>query len=209
VTAFAIRRVSTCGLGQDISKRLTRISYYSLVSRSLRKVVALDADQCRVSPVAVTRARAAARAASSARTLRMMNRPQPSHANGFRFRRARRLFFCVAAGLMRVLRFLSRWFKCGSLLSVRSLRSKAIAGPCLDVISSSGLRVPLMGVRNGPSVRTTGRTSLALGQRRDDIDIARLSGRSPSSPRTSPLQFRRGDSLGKPSRLRCSFREDL
>src|SRR3979490_1158122 len=65
------------------------------------KIVALDADQCSVSPVAVTRARAA----SSARTLRMMNRLQPSQANGFRFRRARRLFFCVAAVFMRILRF--------------------------------------------------------------------------------------------------------
>src|SRR5437763_17064284 len=55
-------------------------------------------------PVAVTRARAAARAASSARTLRMMNRPQPAHANGFRFRRARRLFFGVAAVLIRIFR---------------------------------------------------------------------------------------------------------
>jgi hypothetical protein len=36
--------------------------------------------------------------ASSARTLRKMNRRQPSQANGFRFRRARRLFFCVAPG---------------------------------------------------------------------------------------------------------------
>ena len=31
-------------------------------------------------------------------SLRMMNRPHPAHANGFRFRRARRLFFCVAPG---------------------------------------------------------------------------------------------------------------
>jgi hypothetical protein len=38
-------------------------------------------------------------------SLRMMNRPHPAHANGFRFRRARRLFVFVAAVLMRVLRF--------------------------------------------------------------------------------------------------------
>ena len=69
------------------------------------------ADQCKVSPVAVTRARAA----RSARTLRMMNRRQPAHANGSCFRCTRRLFFCVAAVLMRVLRVLSRWFKCDSL----------------------------------------------------------------------------------------------
>jgi hypothetical protein len=58
--------------------------------------------QCSVSPVAVTRARAAIRAASSARTLRIMNRPQPSHANGFRFCRLGRFFirlFCAAAAL--------------------------------------------------------------------------------------------------------------
>src|SRR5258708_19612381 len=60
---------------------------------------------------AVTRARAAARAASSARMLRMMNRPHPAHANGFRFRRARRLFVFVAAVLIRVLGFFPGGFK--------------------------------------------------------------------------------------------------
>jgi hypothetical protein len=64
----------------------------------LCKVAAgLAVGQCNVSPVAVTRARTAARAASCARTFRMMNSRQPLYANGFRFRRAWRLFFFVAA----------------------------------------------------------------------------------------------------------------